>query len=70
MTTFDFPDDLLSAARASWEAIQAGRLTVDQATAVHDGVVAYATEHGHSRYEVEMALKKAVRHTAPEATKG
>ena len=62
MTTFDFPDTLLATGRASWEAIQAGRLTVEQATAVHDGVVAYAAEHGHSRYEVEMALKRIVRH--------
>lgn len=62
MTTFDFPDDLLAAARASWEAIQAGRLTVDQANAVQDGVTEFATEGGHNRHEVEMALKRAVRH--------
>lgn len=62
MTDFDFPDDLLAAERTAWEAIQAGTLTVDQATAVQDGVTAYATEAGLDRYTVEMALKKAVRH--------
>ncbi|MFF3928303.1 hypothetical protein [Streptomyces hirsutus] len=65
MTTFDFPDDLLAAAHTSWEAIQAGTLTVAQADAVQDGVTAFATEGGHNRHEVEMALKKVVRHPEP-----
>lgn len=62
MTTFDFPDHLLAAERAAWEAIQAGQLTVEQATAVQDGITAYAADTGTNRYTVEMALKKAVRH--------
>ncbi|MET9150102.1 hypothetical protein ABZX82_02290 [Streptomyces griseoflavus] len=62
MTTFDFPDSLLAAEREAWEAIQAGRLTVDQATAVQDGITAYAAEKGADRHAVEMALKEAVRH--------
>ncbi|MHC3450727.1 hypothetical protein [Streptomyces prasinus] len=66
MTTFDFPDTLLAAAHASWEAIQAGRLTVAQADAVQDGVTQFANESKHNRHEVEMALKKAVRHPATE----
>ncbi|GAB2717962.1 hypothetical protein [Streptomyces bullii] len=67
MTDFDFPADLLAAERDAWEAMQAGRLTVDQAVAVQDGITAYAAEAGLSRYEVEMALKRAVRHAEPEA---
>ena len=59
MTSFDFPDTLLAAAHASWEAIQAGTLT-------QDGVTEFANEGGHNRHEVEMALKKAVRHPATE----
>jgi hypothetical protein len=59
---FDFPDALLAAERTAWEALQAGRLTVDQAVAVQDGVTAYAAEAGLDRYTVEMALKRAVRH--------
>ncbi|MBL3664567.1 hypothetical protein JL475_00705 [Streptomyces sp. M2CJ-2] len=64
MSTFDFPSDLLAAERAAWEAIQTGTLTVAQATAVHDGITAYASEVGADRHQVEMALKRAVRHPA------
>lgn len=67
MTTFDFPDELLAAERDAWAAIRAGRLTVEQATAVQDGITAYATEIGADRHEVEMALKRAVRHPEAEA---
>ncbi|MER5843664.1 hypothetical protein ABT099_25915 [Streptomyces prasinus] len=67
MTTFDFPDDLLAAAHASWEAIQAGRLTVAQANAVQNGVTEFATEVGHNRHQVEMALKRVVRHPEGKA---
>jgi hypothetical protein len=63
---YDFPNDLIELERSAWEAIQAGALTVERATAVQDGVTAYATEAGLSRYDVEMALKKAVRHAAAE----
>jgi hypothetical protein len=66
VSDYDFPDDLLTAEREAWAAIQAGTLTVDQADAVQAGVTAYAEAAGLSRYDVEMALKKAVRH--PEAT--
>ncbi|MFC8985982.1 hypothetical protein [Streptomyces sp. NPDC057115] len=62
MSTFDFPESLLAAERAAWEAIQAGQLTVQQATAVHDGIAAYANQIGAGRHEVEMALKRVVRH--------
>jgi hypothetical protein len=63
---FDFPETLLAAERTAWEALQAGQLTVDQAVAVQDGVTAYAAEAGLPRYDVEMALKKAVRHAPAE----
>jgi hypothetical protein len=34
----------------------------EQASAVQNSVTAYAEETGADRYEVEMVLKKAVRH--------
>ena len=46
MADFDFPDDLLELERSAWAAIQAGRLTVDQAVAVQDGITAYAKTAG------------------------
>ena len=63
--TFDFPDTLLALEHAAWAEIQAGTLTVPTAAAVQQAVTQYAAEHGHQRYDVEMGLKKAVRH--PEA---
>jgi hypothetical protein len=60
----EFPDTLLELERSAWAAIQAGALTVDQARAVQESVSAYAAEAGLSRYDVEMALKRAVRHSA------
>jgi hypothetical protein len=59
---YDFPPTLLAAEREAWAAIQEQRLTLDQAVAVQDGITAYAAEAGLPRYDVEMALKKAVRH--------
>lgn len=64
MATIDFPDDLIALERAAWEEIQAGALTVDTARAVHAAVTAFAKEAGLSRIDVEMGLKKAVRHPA------
>ena len=66
MTTFDFPATLLAAERDAWAAIQAGRLTVAQADAVRQCVAEYAAEAGLGRLEVEMGLKRAVRHPAAE----
>ncbi|MFJ9101260.1 hypothetical protein ACIRJM_22665 [Streptomyces sp. NPDC102405] len=62
--TFDFPAPLLALESAAWEEIQAGRLAVETARAVQDGVTAFAAEHGHDRHEVEMGLKRVVRHGA------
>lgn len=65
--TIDFPPDLLALEARAWEEIQAGALTVDTATAVHQGIDAFvrqAKEAGNpvARIDVEMGLKKAVRH--------
>ncbi|MFB7500002.1 hypothetical protein ACFC09_35885 [Streptomyces sp. NPDC056161] len=62
MSDIDLPDTLLAAEREAWAAIQAGSLTVEQAAAVHEGMLAFAEQAGRSRLEVEEVLKKAVRH--------
>jgi hypothetical protein len=58
----DFPDSLLALERNAWEEIQAGRLTVATATAVQAAVGEFAEQAGIARYDVEMGLKRAVRH--------
>ncbi|HEY6115128.1 MAG TPA: hypothetical protein VI172_04140 [Candidatus Dormibacteraeota bacterium] len=63
----DFPADLLALEHAAWTEIQAGTLTVDTAAAVQAAVTQYAADHGHQRDEVEMGLKKAVRHPETKA---
>jgi len=65
VASIDFPDDLIALARTSWAQIQRGELTVDTARAVHEAVAAFAEETGIGRYEVEMGLKRAVRHAEP-----
>ncbi|MGY1579121.1 hypothetical protein [Streptomyces sp. MN13] len=62
MADIDIPDDLLELERSAWAAQQAGTLTPDMAAAVQARVTEYAAEAGLSRYDVEMALKRAVRH--------
>lgn len=62
MSDFDFPADLLELERSAWAAIQAGTLTPEQADEVQQAITAYAAEHQVDRYQVEMALKRAVRH--------
>jgi hypothetical protein len=62
VSTIDFPADLIELERSAWAAIQAGTLTTDQALAVHEAIVAFAEEAGLERLDVEMALKRAVRH--------
>lgn len=70
--TIDFPPGLLALEARAWEEIQAGALTVDAATAVHVGIDAFvrqAKEAGRevARIDVEMGLKRVVRHGAAEA---
>ncbi|MFD9465309.1 hypothetical protein [Streptomyces sp. NPDC060027] len=67
MATIDFPDDLIALERSAWEEIQAGALTLDTARAVHEAVAAFAQQAGIPRYDVEMGLKRIVRHPAAEA---
>lgn len=62
--TIDFPEPLLELERAAWAEIQAGRLTVATARAVHAAVGEFAAEAGVGRYDVEMGVKQAVRHGA------
>ncbi|MFF2852729.1 hypothetical protein ACFVT5_41510 [Streptomyces sp. NPDC058001] len=60
----ELPDDLIALERSAWEAIQAGRLTLDEARAVHAAVAAFATSAGLRRMDVELALKDQVRYAA------
>lgn len=60
----ELPEDLIALERTAWAEIQAGRLTVETARAVHEGIVAFAEQSKTGRYDVEMGLKKAVRHAA------
>jgi len=62
----DIPDHLIELERTAWAEIQEGRLTIEAAEAVQAAVTEYAAEKGLPRYEVEMAVKKAVRHPTPE----
>jgi hypothetical protein len=63
----DFPDDLIELECSAWEQIQAGTLTVATAFAVQQAVTTFAAETKQSRIDVEMALKRKVRHPEPEA---
>ncbi|MER6182969.1 hypothetical protein [Streptomyces sp. NPDC001652] len=66
MTAIDFPDDLIELERSAWDEIQRGALTVPTAQAVHEAVAAYAEEAGLARIDVEMGLKRIVRHPETE----
>jgi hypothetical protein len=63
----DFPDDLIELERSAWKQIQDGVLTVETARAVQDGIKAFAEQAQPPRLDVEMGLKKAVRHAEAEA---
>ncbi|MFB7707853.1 hypothetical protein [Streptomyces sp. NPDC056105] len=67
MADIDLPDDLIELECSAWEQIQAGTLTVDTAFAVQQAVTAFAETAGQPRIDIEMALKKRVRHPEPEA---
>lgn len=66
MTAIDFPDDLIELERSAWAEIQRGVLTTAAAQAVHDAVAAHAEETGLARIDIEMGLKRIVRHPAVE----
>ncbi|WP_406429214.1 hypothetical protein [Streptomyces sp. NBC_00147] len=63
----ELPDDLIELERAAWTEIQEGRLTVATAFAVQRAIGRFQEESGESRFDVEMALKRAVRHPEPDA---
>lgn len=63
----ELSDELIDLERAAWTEIQANALTVDTSEAVQAAVTAHAEATGENRYELEMALKKAVRNPAPAA---
>lgn len=65
----DLPDDLIALEQSAWKEIQAGRLTVPTAQAVHEGIAAFVTERQAAgedvrRMDVELELKQRVRYTA------
>jgi hypothetical protein len=67
VATIDFPDDLIALERAAWTEIQEGSLTVDTARAVQEGITSFAEQAGIPRLDVEMGLKRIVRHASDEA---
>ncbi|MFD9834516.1 hypothetical protein ACFWZK_28810 [[Kitasatospora] papulosa] len=58
----ELTDELIQLERAAWAEQQDNRLTVNTAAAVQAAVTAHAQATGQSRYEVEAALKRRVRH--------
>lgn len=66
MASIEFPDHLIALERSAWAQIQRGELTVETARAVHEGIAKFAAEAGLARLDVEMGLKRAVRHPEPE----
>ncbi|MGW4051506.1 hypothetical protein ACWENA_11790 [Streptomyces sp. NPDC004779] len=62
----ELTDELIKLEEAAWAEIQAGALTVPTAQAVQEAVTAHAKAKGKSRFDVEVALKERVRHSAPE----
>ncbi|WP_099129489.1 hypothetical protein [Streptomyces sp. ScaeMP-e48] len=65
MADIDIPESLIELERAAWTEQQAGALTVATAAAVQQAITDHAAAtSGASRYQVEAALKKLVRHPA------
>ena len=62
----ELSDELIQLEQQAWTEIQAGGLTVETAQAVQAAVTAHAAATGQARYDVEMALKRTVRHPGPE----
>ncbi|MFD9915644.1 hypothetical protein [[Kitasatospora] papulosa] len=58
----ELTDELIQLEQAAWAEQQDNRLTVNTAAAVQAAVTAHAQATGQSRYEVEAALKRRVRH--------
>lgn len=63
MSDLDLPDDLVALECDAWAAAQRGELTAALAAEVQAAITAHAEAAGLDRYTVEMALKRAVRHS-------
>lgn len=61
----ELPDDLIKLEESAWTQIQADQLTAETAAAVQARITEVAATTGENRYDVERALKAAVRHPAP-----
>jgi hypothetical protein len=64
VSDIEYPNDLIELETAAWAEIQAGALTVATALAVHQGIAEFVARDDvdATRLEVEMGLKRAVRH--------
>ncbi|MEU0634328.1 hypothetical protein [Streptomyces sp. NPDC005989] len=62
----ELTDELIALERAAWAEQQANALTVETSAAVQAAITAHAEATGQSRYEVEAALKRVVRHPAED----
>ena len=58
----ELSDELIALETAAWAEQQDNRLTVNTAAAVQAAITAHAQATGQSRYDVEAALKRRVRH--------
>ncbi|MEV6437222.1 hypothetical protein [Streptomyces anulatus] len=67
MADTDIPEFLIELERKAWAEQQAGALTVETAAAVQQAYTEHAASTGVSRYKVEQAVKKLVRHPEPGA---
>ncbi|MFI2314075.1 hypothetical protein AMK17_25425 [Streptomyces sp. CB00072] len=65
MADIDIPESLIALERTAWAEQQEGRLTVETAAAVQKAYTEHAKAAGLSRYEVERATKRLVRHPEP-----
>lgn len=63
----ELSDELIQLERAAWAEQEAGALTVPTASAVQAAIAEHAEATGQSRYDVEMAVKRVVRHPEPDA---
>lgn len=58
----ELTDELIALERKAWAEQRENRLTVNTAAAVQAAITAHAQATGQSRYDVEAALKRRVRH--------
>ncbi|MFD8710416.1 hypothetical protein ACFV07_08065 [Streptomyces anulatus] len=70
MADIDIPESLIALESAAWAEQQEGRLTVETAAAVQQAYTEHAAATGQSRYKVEQATKRLVRHPEPEPDPG